>query len=484
MSAKVIQGSFAGRPTGGGPPRNAGPGSPAPRPPHGPPPAARGAGSVQCRSSGGVIPVDPAQIGLASGRGSPLPDRLRSGMEAAFRADFSAVRVHVGLQAARIGAAAFTVGSDIYFAPGRFQPDTVPGRQLLGHELAHVLQQRQGRVRNPLGAGLAIVQDRALEDEADRMAHRVIASAGAGPGALQPLKPVSARPHTGPHARPDTGPGRAMPRNGGAQPKALTPTAVTGARRPGPPVTVHPAPHPPFARAGRQASGAALQARLTIDSSWLYPYFRQRVRTALTQLAGQAATLTFNGGDVGMAPGVPIAPSPSRDLLARIINSPRHIRIRRTDGNNRAEPLGATPALAMQNASNGTGTDVDVFIDNATLLPGAAGTNATVMTPTGAALAPTPASIILGHELAHADRFSRGVGAFGLVAGMGGVANWNLLLGSFTRHTGMAGALATEEVYTVGLPVAGTTPINPDALAVSENDLRAEHGLNIRVGYP
>ena len=90
-------------------------------------------------------------------------------MEAALRADFSAVRVHIGPQAERIGAVAFTMGTHIYFAPGRFQPDTVQGQQLLGHELAHVVQQRQGRVRNPIGTGVAVVQDRILEAEADRM---------------------------------------------------------------------------------------------------------------------------------------------------------------------------------------------------------------------------------------------------------------------------------------------------------------------------
>ena len=89
----------------------------------------------------------------ASSGGRPLPDAVRGKMEAALGADFSNVRVHVGPQAERIGAIAFTLGSDIYFAPGRYQPDTVYGRQLLGHELAHVVQQRAGRVRNPLGSG-------------------------------------------------------------------------------------------------------------------------------------------------------------------------------------------------------------------------------------------------------------------------------------------------------------------------------------------
>ncbi|WP_430424693.1 DUF4157 domain-containing protein [Phenylobacterium sp.] len=111
------------------------------------------------------------QIGLARSGGQPLPQAVLAKMEAAFGADFSAVRVHVGPQAPRIGAVAFTMGNDLYFAPGRFQPDSAQGQQLIGHELAHVVQQRQGRVRAP-GSGVAVVQDRVLEAEADRLGLR------------------------------------------------------------------------------------------------------------------------------------------------------------------------------------------------------------------------------------------------------------------------------------------------------------------------
>ena len=124
-----------------------------------------------------------------------MPEVVRGKMEAALGADFSAVRVYVGPQAERIGAIAFTLGSDIYFAPGRYQPDTVHGQQLLGHELAHVVQQRAGRVRNPLGSGIAVVQDRALEAEADRLGHRAAVhrlgiQAKMIPGAVQPSTPA------------------------------------------------------------------------------------------------------------------------------------------------------------------------------------------------------------------------------------------------------------------------------------------------------
>jgi ribosomal protein S18 acetylase RimI-like enzyme len=93
-------------------------------------------------------------------------------MEAAFRADFSDVRVHVGRDARSIGAIAFTWGSNIHFAPGQYNPDSLQGQRLLGHELAHVLQQRGGRVKNPHGSRVAVVQDAALEAEADRLGLR------------------------------------------------------------------------------------------------------------------------------------------------------------------------------------------------------------------------------------------------------------------------------------------------------------------------
>ena len=204
MTAKVIQGSFLGGQPKWPPP------VPARLPPPiqakparlpGPPAAAFAGrqGAVQRHGAGGAFAVEAGPLGLASGGGRPLPDWVRVKMEAALGANFADVRVYVGPQAERIGAIAFTVGSDIYFAPGRFLPDTMHGQQLLGHELAHVVQQRAGRVRNPFGSGLAIVQDHALEAEADRLGHRaanhrVGVQAKMAPGAMQPSSPVRISP--------------------------------------------------------------------------------------------------------------------------------------------------------------------------------------------------------------------------------------------------------------------------------------------------
>ena len=101
--------------------------------------------------------------------GWPLPREVQTKMEAALGANFSDVRIHVGPEAASIGAIAFTWGSDIHFAPGQYNPHTQSGQMLLGHELTHVVQQRAGRVPNPFGTGVAVVQDHALEAEADRL---------------------------------------------------------------------------------------------------------------------------------------------------------------------------------------------------------------------------------------------------------------------------------------------------------------------------
>jgi hypothetical protein len=106
------------------------------------------------------------------GMGKPLPESLQQKMESFFGASFGDVRVHVGPEAPAIGALAFTLGSNIYFAPGQYDPVSPRGQQLLGHELAHVVQQRQGRVRNPYGSGIAVVQDPGLEAEADRLGQR------------------------------------------------------------------------------------------------------------------------------------------------------------------------------------------------------------------------------------------------------------------------------------------------------------------------
>jgi hypothetical protein len=135
--------------------------------------------TVRHTANGKAVQVPPQfATGLQSGIGAPLPAAVRQRMEASFGAGFADVRVHVGPQAASIGALACTRGTDVYFAPGHYDPWTSQGQRLLAHELSHVIQQRTGRVRNPFGSGLAVVQDAAMEAEAQRMAAKVVQPTG------------------------------------------------------------------------------------------------------------------------------------------------------------------------------------------------------------------------------------------------------------------------------------------------------------------
>ena len=86
-----------------------------------------------------------AGIAGLRGGGAPLPDAARSYFEPRFGRDFSGVRVHTGTRAdglsKALNARAFTTGADIAFARGQYAPETMTGRRLVAHELAHVAQQ-------------------------------------------------------------------------------------------------------------------------------------------------------------------------------------------------------------------------------------------------------------------------------------------------------------------------------------------------------
>jgi hypothetical protein len=86
-----------------------------------------------------------AEVGRQS-RGIPLDVATRALFEPTFGHDFSRVRVHADRAAAHaakaIDASAYTVGRDIVFGEGMYNPRTPRGLSLLAHELTHVAQQR------------------------------------------------------------------------------------------------------------------------------------------------------------------------------------------------------------------------------------------------------------------------------------------------------------------------------------------------------
>lgn len=111
------------------------------------------------------------------GSGQPLPDTARARMEPAFGADFSAVQLHAGGDAAAaagaVQARAFTTGNDIVFGAGEGQLDTSAGQHLLAHELTHVVQQN--------GRGGAAPAAREVTPHEDRGAEQPLARLGKSP---------------------------------------------------------------------------------------------------------------------------------------------------------------------------------------------------------------------------------------------------------------------------------------------------------------
>ena len=107
--------------------------------------------------------------------GQPLDAATRAFFEPRFGHDFSRVRVHADARAAAsarsVNASAYAVGNSIAFESGRYRPDSAAGRQLLAHELTHVLQQKGTPELPTLRIGGA---DELYEREADEVAARVI----------------------------------------------------------------------------------------------------------------------------------------------------------------------------------------------------------------------------------------------------------------------------------------------------------------------
>ncbi len=113
-----------------------------------------------------------SQIRSARPGGRALPAATRGYFEGRFGADFGPVRVHADEQADQLsrslGAQAFTVGADIFFRAGHYQPGTPAGQSLLAHELTHTVQQgadghpgpAAGRGAGPGAAGIQGHADR------------------------------------------------------------------------------------------------------------------------------------------------------------------------------------------------------------------------------------------------------------------------------------------------------------------------------------
>src|SRR3984957_13311106 len=136
---------------------------------------------VQPRASNWGVPsvVEPDLEELIStnDEGKPLDEHTGRFMEEGFGADFGSVRIHTDARAAAaseaLAANAFTTGRDIYFAAGKYAPETSEGRHLLAHELTHTIQQRQNALHAQTAAkpsGAVVVEQAAnpIEPETEK----------------------------------------------------------------------------------------------------------------------------------------------------------------------------------------------------------------------------------------------------------------------------------------------------------------------------
>ena len=103
---------------------------------------------VQRKTEGDSAPATapPVVHEVLGSAGQPLDPAARAFLEPHFGRSFKDVRIHTDERAAEaagsVNALAFTVGRDVVFGAGRYEPGTREGQRLLAHELTHVVQQR------------------------------------------------------------------------------------------------------------------------------------------------------------------------------------------------------------------------------------------------------------------------------------------------------------------------------------------------------
>ncbi|WP_425395135.1 DUF4157 domain-containing protein [Aeoliella sp.] len=115
----------------------------------------------------GMSNSPPAANSAAAQKGDGLPARLKSAIEDFAKVDLSDVRVHYNSsKPAQLQAHAYAQGTDIHIAAGQ--------EKHLAHEVWHVVQQKQGRVKPVTNiADVKQLNDNpALEKEADTMGAR------------------------------------------------------------------------------------------------------------------------------------------------------------------------------------------------------------------------------------------------------------------------------------------------------------------------
>lgn len=123
--------------------------------------------------------VPPIVHEVLNSPGQALDSGTRTFMESRFGQDFSGVRAHTNAKAATsaqaVNALAYTVRDNVVFNTGQYTPQTQAGKQLIAHELTHVMQQRTASSSAIATKPSAISQTTDLaEQEADTVSQQVM----------------------------------------------------------------------------------------------------------------------------------------------------------------------------------------------------------------------------------------------------------------------------------------------------------------------
>lgn len=123
---------------------------------------------------------------VISSSGEPLDKETRAFMEPRFGYDFKFAKVHnnlkAGISAERINASAYTVGNNIVFGHGQYQPNTLKGKHLIAHELSHYIHQLG--IKNHIFCKKSNELRKTIVDEALALSeeHYLMGAAGQIPG--------------------------------------------------------------------------------------------------------------------------------------------------------------------------------------------------------------------------------------------------------------------------------------------------------------
>ena len=123
-----------------------------------------------------VSPDVATRIESQRNSGQPLDADTRRQMESSFGRDLADVRVHTGPEANQLNrqvhAEAFTSGNDVFLGEGNYSPDSPEGKELLAHELAHVVYQGGGNIRRKPADAQGETDEQRITQQADQLIQR------------------------------------------------------------------------------------------------------------------------------------------------------------------------------------------------------------------------------------------------------------------------------------------------------------------------